>query len=395
MSAGPGIAGLVLAAELIFEKSRPGRHGLSLPALDVPLSSPPKALTRKEDCNLPEVSELCVVRHFTRLSSWNFGIDLGSYPLGSCTMKYNPRVNEAIAQLPGFTNIHPYQPEELSQGALRLIYELEHALSEISGMDRVSQQPAAGAQGELVGVKIIRDFHESKGNPRKKILIPDTAHGTNPASCTLAGYEVVTIKTENGILESHTVAKLMDNDVAALMLTNPNTLGLFETEIKEIAKIVHDKGGLVYCDGANLNAIMGIVKLGDLGIDVMHFNLHKTFSTPHGGGGPGAGPVGVKKFLEQFLPSPLVEKKNGSYKIYLVGEKSIGRLKGYFGNFLVLVRAYAYIRALGAPGLKRVSQMAVLNANYLKAVLIDYFDLPFNDRPCMHEVIFSDKKQQN
>lgn len=394
MSAGPGKTGLLLAEQLIFEKGQPGRGGFSLPDFDVPISTPTKSLTRKEDCDLPEVNELGVIRHYTRLSSWNFGIDLGSYPLGSCTMKYNPRVNETIASLPGFSNIHPYQPESLSQGALRLIYELEQALAEISGMDRVSLQPAAGAQGELAGVKMIRAYHESRGNPRKKILIPDTAHGTNPASCTLAGYEVVTIKTEKGILESTAVSKLMDDDVAAVMLTNPNTLGLFETDIKDIAKVVHDKGGLVYCDGANLNALMGIVKLGDLGIDVMHFNLHKTFSTPHGGGGPGAGPVGAKKELVPFLPSPIIEKKNGSYEIHPIGEKSIGRLKGFFGNFLVLVRAYAYIRSLGASGLKRVSQMAVLNANYLKSILKDYYDLPFDGGPCMHEAVFTDKQQQ-
>jgi glycine dehydrogenase subunit 2 len=394
MSKDPGRQGLVLAEPLIFEKSKPGRLGISLPSFDIPKSTPPKEKIRKIECALPEVSELGVVRHFTRLSSWNFSIDTGSYPLGSCTMKYNPRVNEVIASFPGFSHVHPYQPEELSQGALRLMYELEHSLAEISGMDKVSLQPAAGAQGELAGVKMIRKFHESSGNPRKKILIPDTAHGTNPASCTLSGYAVVSIKTEKGILEASAVSKLMDEDVAALMLTNPNTLGLFETEIKEICKIVHDKGALVYCDGANLNAIMGIVKLGELGIDVMHFNLHKTFSTPHGGGGPGAGPVGVKKILEPFLPTPLVERSNGTYHLRSVGNKSIGRLKGFYGNFLVLVRAYAYIRALGASGLKRVSEMAVLNANYLKSLLIKYYDLPFNSHNCMHEVVFSDRKQQ-
>ena len=394
MSVGPGTRGLVLREPLIFEKSQTGRKGTSLPDFDVPVAKPPKQGSRKGKIGLPEVNELGVVRHYTRLSSWNFGIDLGSYPLGSCTMKYNPRVNELVASLPGFAHIHPYEPEELVQGALRLMYELEQALAEISGMDRVTLQPAAGAQGEFAGVKMIRAYHDANGNPRKKILIPDTAHGTNPASCTLCGYEVVPIQTEHGILEPGVLKPLMDQDVAAIMLTNPNTLGLFERQIVEISKIVHDFGGLVYCDGANLNATMGIIKPGDLGVDVMHFNLHKTFSTPHGGGGPGAGPVGVKKFLEPFLPGPMVDRANGSYHFAPAGKQSIGRLKAYYGNFLVSVRAYAYIRGLGSGGLRKVSEMAVLNANYLRERLRDHFDLPFDKEPCMHEAVFSDKKQQ-
>ncbi len=384
-----GTTGLVLNEKLLFEHSDPGRKGYSLPKLDVPAASLPAELCRDEIQGFPELSEVDVVRHFTRLSTWNYGVDSGFYPLGSCTMKYNPKVNEAAARLPGLSDIHPATPAHLSQGILELMYRLQTALAEVSGFDRVTLQPAAGAHGELAGMLVIRAWHEARGSKRSKVLIPDTAHGTNPATASLAGYDVVPIASE-GVLTLEEVEAHMDDDVAALMVTNPNTLGLFETNIEAICKLVHERGGLVYCDGANLNALMGIARPGDMGIDVMHFNLHKTFSTPHGGGGPGAGPVGVTKALIPYLPGPGVARDGDSYRFESDNADSIGRLLAFHGNVGILVRAYAYIRSMGGEGLKRASQMAVLNANYIRARLEGVYDLPYKRRS-LHEVIFSDK----
>lgn len=382
---------------LIFEKSSAKRTGVSIPKPDCPEVTPQdvisKEFLRDDIKGFPEVSEIDTVRHFTQLSQWNFGVDTGFYPLGSCTMKYNPKINEDTARLAGFSKAHPYQSDELSQGALQLMYELEGFLCEISGMDAVTLQPAAGAHGELCGMLMIAQHFKEKGKPRKKVIIPDTAHGTNPASSHLAGFSVVPIKEENGgVITSDAVAAVMDEDTAALMLTNPNTLGLFERNIKEIADIVHKKGGFIYCDGANLNALMGIAKLGDMGVDVIQFNLHKTFSTPHGGGGPGSGPVGVKKSLEPFLPKPRIIKKGKRFSLDYNRPTSIGRLKAFYGNFAIMVRAYSYIRAMGAEGLKKASEMAVLNANYIKEKLKGRYHLAYN-QTCMHECVLSDKTQ--
>jgi len=391
----PGTSGLQLNEKLIFDHSDPGRKGYSLPKLDVPAATLPAILVRKEVAGFPEVSEVDVVRHFTRLSTWNYGVDSGFYPLGSCTMKYNPKVNEKAARLDGFANCHPYTPEALSQGSLAMMFDLQEALAEISGFAAVTLQPAAGAHGELAGMLMIRAWHEAKGNKRTKVLIPDTAHGTNPATAALCGYDVVPIESKGaGVLTAETVAEFMSDDVAALMVTNPNTLGLFESDIKKICDIVHQGGGLVYCDGANLNALMGIARPGDMGIDVMHFNLHKTFSTPHGGGGPGAGPVGVTAALEPFLPTPVIAKDGERYRLETDRPQSIGRLRSFYGNFGVLVRAWSYILTLGATGLKRASQMAVLNANYIRARLESVYDLPHKHRS-LHEVVFSDKDLEN
>jgi glycine dehydrogenase subunit 2 len=380
---------------LIFERSRAGRIGCSLPQAfgdsATADSDIPPPLRRKQEAALPEVDELTVVRHFTRLSNWNHSIDVGMYPLGSCTMKYNPRINEQLARLPGFARLHPYAPPHHCQGALQLMYELSNLLAEIAGFARVSLQPAAGAHGELTGVMMIRAYHTAAGRPRRTVLVPDTAHGTNPASSKLAGYEVVEIPSgKDGILTPEAVQKAMNDDVAAIMLTNPNTLGLFESNICEIAQVIHDGGGLVYCDGANLNSIVGLARPGDMGVDVMQFNLHKTFATPHGGGGPGAGPVGVSAALEPFLPVPLVEKHGDRFVLVDDRPQSIGRMKGFYGNFAVLVRAYAYIRELGHAGLKHAAEMAVLNANYVRAKLEGTYYLPY-PRRSMHEVVFSDK----
>ncbi|MDT8445141.1 MAG: aminomethyl-transferring glycine dehydrogenase subunit GcvPB, partial [Desulfuromonadales bacterium] len=316
-------------------------------------------------------------------------VDSGFYPLGSCTMKYNPKVNEVAARIPGLASIHPATPAHLAQGTLELMYRLQGALAEISGFARVTLQPAAGAQGELTGMLVVRAWHEARGSKRTKVLIPDTAHGTNPATASLTGYDVVPIASE-GILTLEEVEAHMDDDVAALMVTNPNTLGLFETNIEAICKLVHERGGLVYCDGANLNALMGIARPGDMGIDVMHFNLHKTFSTPHGGGGPGSGPVGVTEELIPYLPGPGVVRDGESYRLDAAQRDSIGRLLAFHGNVGVMVRAYAYIRSMGAAGLKHASEMAVLNANYVRARLEGVYDLPYNGRS-LHEVVFSDK----
>jgi glycine dehydrogenase subunit 2 len=384
---------------LLFERSRDGRRGYQLPELDVPPADPVTTLgaerVRDDRTDLPELSEVDVVRHFTRLSTWNAAVDLGLYPLGSCTMKYNPKINERLARLPGFAQAHPLQPEALSQGFLELAWTLERHLAEVSGMDRVSLQPAAGAQGELAGIMMIRAYHDKRGEKRDKVLIPDTAHGTNPASAALNSYDVVEIPSgPDGILHPEAVEAAMDDRVAAIMITNPNTLGLFERHIARICEIVHAGGGLVYGDGANLNATLGIARPGDLGIDVMHFNLHKTFSTPHGGGGPGSGPVGVKNILAPYLPTPLIvrEETDGAPRFRLDDDlpRTVGRLHGNFGNVGMFVRAYAYLRSLGPDGLRRCSEMAVLNANYLLARLRSAFHVPY-DEPVMHECVLSDR----
>ncbi len=392
---GMGERGLSLTEPLLFERSTAGRTGSSLPALDVPRADPSALfgdLVRREAPLLAELSEPEVVRHFVRLSTWNFSIDSGFYPLGSCTMKFNPKINEWAARLPGFARLHPYSPEAMIQGALDLMFSLERLLAEICGMDRVTLQPAAGAQGELTGLMMIQKYLAHRGNPRKKILIPDTAHGTNPASTTLNGYEAIEIRSGGrGTIEAKEVAAAMNDDVAAIMITNPNTCGLFERHIVEICEIVHTKGGLVYGDGANLNAILGKSRPGDAGIDVMQFNLHKTFTTPHGGGGPGCGPVGVKKHLEPYLPKPTVEKDGARYFFDYARPHSVGRVRSFYGNFGMMVRAYAYIREMGGEGLTRASELAVLNANYLRALLADVYPAPFEER-CLHEVILTDRR---
>lgn len=383
---------------LIFEQGGEGRRGYSLPKWDVEAVEIqqvlPSHLLRKELKDFPQLSEVDVVRHFTRLSQWNYGVDSGFYPLGSCTMKYNPKLNEEVARMKGFVHIHPYQPESLVQGILKLMYELGGFLTEITGMDQATLQPAAGAHGELTGMMMIRAALQARGERRKKVLVPDTAHGTNCSTSTLASYQVVEIKSnDQGIISPDRVASVMDEDVAAIMVTNPNTLGLFEEDLAEVAEIVHRRGGFVYCDGANLNALMGIVKLGDLGVDMVHLNLHKTFSTPHGGGGPGAGPLAVKKELAPFLPVPVIEKEGDVYRLNFDRPQSIGRIKAFYGNFGVALKAYAYILSMGAEGLKRASEMAVLNANYLMKRLKGWYHLPY-DRPCMHECVFTDRYQE-
>ena len=379
---------------LIFEVSSPGRKAYSLPELEVPDTCVrdflPEGEIRKTAPELPEVAEIDLVRHFTRLSQLNHGVDIGFYPLGSCTMKYNPKVNEEVANLPGFTDIHPYAPAETVQGALELMYNLQNYLCEIGGMDEMSLQPAAGAHGELTGINIIRAYHKSRNDSaRTKILIPDAAHGTNPASGVLAGFQTVQIPSDSrGGVDVEALEKVMDETVAGLMLTNPNTLGLFDENIERITKIVHDKGGLLYYDGANANAILGICRPGDMGFDVMHFNLHKTFATPHGGGGPGSGPVGVKKHLAPFLPVPIVKSDGEKYYLDYDKPQSIGQMKSFYGNFLVMVKAYAYIVSLGPDGLKAVSENAVLNANYLLRRILEYYDLPY-ERHYKHEFVVS------
>ncbi|HUT03215.1 MAG TPA: aminomethyl-transferring glycine dehydrogenase subunit GcvPB [bacterium] len=389
--------GLVQEEGLIFERSREGKRAFSLPEPDVPVRGlaeiVPGNLLRDELKGFPEVSEVDVVRHFTRLSTWNYGVDTGYYPLGSCTMKYNPKVNEDISRLPGFAQSHPYQGDELSQGALRLMLELAEFLAEIGGMAKVSLAPAAGAHGELTGTAIIRAFHTRSGNPRSKIIVPDSAHGTNPASTSRCGYESIEIRSnEHGCADPHAVAAVMTNDVAGIMITNPNTLGIFEENICEIAEIVHSKGGLVYCDGANLNAVMGIARFGEMGVDVMHFNLHKTFSTPHGGGGPGGGPVGVVEKLAPFLPLPTIEKGPHGFYLNYDSADSIGRIISFYGNFGVMVKAYCWIRSLGPDGIKAATENAVINANYIRQRLKKHYHLPY-DRLCKHECVFSDASQ--
>ena len=388
-----GTTGLILNEPLLWEKGRKGRCGFSLPRRDVE-SFPLSPELTGEGPDFPDLSEVDVVRHYTRLSQWNFGVDTGMYPLGSCTMKYSPKSNERQASLPGFSGAHPLLPASLSQGVLGLMFELEQYLAEITGMDATTLQPAAGAHGELTGMLLIHAFHRSKGVLRSKIIVPDTAHGTNPASAALCGYRPVPVRSnEQGILPVEAIAQVMDEETAGIMVTNPNTLGLFEENIQEIAKIVHAKGGLVYCDGANMNAVMGIVQMGKIGVDIIHLNLHKTFSTPHGGGGPGSGPVCVKKHLEPFLPVPRVVVENGKYALSENYPQSVGKLQAFHGNVGVIIKAYCYIRSMGPKNLKKASQLAVLNANYIKEMLRGTLDLPY-DRPCMHECVFSDKHQR-
>ncbi|MBM4325814.1 MAG: glycine dehydrogenase subunit 2 [Deltaproteobacteria bacterium] len=388
----PGATGLVLNEPLLWEKGKQGRSGMSIPPRDVDRSPFPEELLGTPP-EFPDLSEVDVVRHYTRLSQWNFGVDTGMYPLGSCTMKYNPKINEKLAGLPGFSKAHPLLPHHLCQGALALMFELERLLAEVTGMHAVSLQPAAGAQGELAGMLIIHAYHKSRNSQRSKIIVPDTAHGTNPASAAICGYRPVKVKSnEQGVLTPESIAALMDEETAGIMVTNPNTLGLFEEHISEIGRIVHEKGGLVYCDGANMNALMGIVDMGKTGVDVLHLNLHKTFSGPHGGGGPGSGPVCVRKDLERFLPVPRVVEQEGQYVLSEQFPETIGKVHAFYGSFGVLVRAYSYILSMG-PELKRASQLAVLNANYIKERLRGAFHLAY-DRPCMHECVFSDKLQR-
>jgi len=388
---------MITSEPLMFELSASGRTAFSLPSCDVPevpveMLIPVELLTQLEP-QLPELSEVDVVRHFTRLSTLNYGLDTGFYPLGSCTMKYNPKVNERLARLPGFTALHPYQPESMTQGALQLMAELQEDLCELTGMDGFTLQPAAGAHGELTGMLIVRAYHQQRGDhKRTKVIVPDAAHGTNPATSAMAGYEIIVVPSNaRGGVDIEELKKVINDEVAALMLTNPNTVGLFEENIVEITKLIHDAGGLLYYDGANTNAIMGITRPGDMGFDVVHLNLHKTFATPHGGGGPGSGPVGVKAFLAPFLPKPVVvRRENGTYALEDNMPLSIGRVRSFYANFNVLVKAYAYIRSLGGPGLRAASENAVLNANYLMSILKDHYFLPF-ERVCKHEFVITPK----
>lgn len=381
---------------LIFELSDQEKSAFSLPPLDVPPQE--KELSRlplrDEIRDFPQVSEPEVVRHFHRLSRTNYSVDEGFYPLGSCTMKFNPKVNEKIASFPGFTGGHPLLPEDLVQGNLRVLKMLEELLVEITGMEAFTLQPAAGAHGELTGMMIIRAYLEAQGNPRQYVLIPDSAHGTNPSSAHLCGYQVIEIKSnERGTIDLSSLREAMTEEVAALMLTNPNTLGIFESDIEEIADIVHQRGGFLYMDGANMNALVGRFRPGDSGVDVIHLNLHKTFSTPHGGGGPGSGPVGVKKKLEPFLPIPVIIREGDKFRLEYNRPQSIGRIRSFYGNFLVVVKALAYIRALGSQGLKEVSEIAVLNANYIRKSLEGIYHLQY-ETPTLHECVFSDRFQK-
>lgn len=381
--------------KLIFELSQPGRTGYKLPELDVEEKDNliPEELLSNEELDLPEVSEVDVVRHYTNLSTLNFGVDTGMYPLGSCTMKYNPKINEEIIANPKLARLHPKQDDYQVQGALEAMYTLQKSLCEISAMDYMTLQPAAGAHGEITAITIFKKYHEVNGNTEKnEIIVPDSAHGTNPATAAMAGYKVVEVKSNaNGVVDVEDLRKVVNEKTAGLMLTNPNTLGLFETKIKEIAEIVHEAGGLLYYDGANANAILGHARPGDMGFDAIHFNVHKTFSTPHGGGGPGAGPVGVKKFLRDYLPKPIVEKDGDKYFLDYSMEHSIGRMKDFQGHFGILMRALTYILTMGSDGLKCASTTAVLNANYLQAQLKDDYNLP-HDFICKHEFVLGGLK---
>ena len=384
--------------KVIFELSSEGRKGYRLPNIDVPEVEPsellPKNLLREDEIDLPEVSEVDVVRHYTALSNKNYTVDNGFYPLGSCTMKYNPKINEDIAALSGFSKIHPLQDENISQGALELMYDLKVRLCEITGLDDFTLQPAAGAHGEYTGLLIIKAYHEKRGDKKRtKIIVPDSAHGTNPASASVAGFDIVEINSgEDGRVSIEELKKVLNDEIAGLMLTNPSTLGLFEKDIKLISELVHEAGGLLYYDGANLNAIMGIARPGDMGFDVCHLNMHKTFSTPHGGGGPGSGPVGVKKHLAKFLPIPTLEKENDKFILDYNRPDSLGKIRSLYGNFGVMVKAYTYILTMGKDGLKAASQNAVLNANYIKESLRDYYNIGKDDI-CKHEVILSTLKE--
>ncbi|MCR1954476.1 aminomethyl-transferring glycine dehydrogenase subunit GcvPB [Clostridioides mangenotii] len=377
---------------LLIDISKKGRKAYSLPKLDIEdilLTDMVDAdLLKETELRLPEISEVDLIRHYTNLSNKNFGVDTGFYPLGSCTMKYNPKINEDMASNPNFTEIHPYQPVDTVQGSLELMYNLSQMLCEITGMDDVTLQPSAGSHGELTGLMLIKEYHLNRGDTKRtKVIIPDAAHGTNPASAAMADFDVIQINSnKDGSVNMEELKSILNDEVAALMLTNPSTLGLFEENIKEIADIVHEAGGLLYYDGANMNAIMGITRPGDMGFDVVHLNIHKTFSTPHGGGGPGSGPVGVKKELIPFLPVPVIERVDERYELNYEKEKSIGKIKNFYGNFGVLVRAYTYILTMGSDGLKEASTMAVLNANYIKESLKDDYILPI-DRICKHEFV--------
>jgi len=386
--------------KLIFEKSVKGRQGFKVPDLDTGKKSDiPKKYRRQEDAQFPEVSELDAVRHFTQLSQKNYSVDANFYPLGSCTMKYNPRFTELVAGLAGFAQLHPLMSQlrkgdELTQGALRVLYEMGELLNEITGMDAFTMQPLAGAHGELTGVMMMAAYHRAKGNKKKYIIIPDSAHGTNPASAAIAGYETISIPSdENGVMDIDKLKEKLDDQVAGVMLTSPNTLGIFNSDIDKIAKMVHDVDGLMYYDGANLNAILGRCRPGDIGFDIVHVNLHKTFSTPHGGGGPGSGPVGVKENLIPFLPISRVEKKDDeTFTLNYDYKDSIGYVASFYGNFAIILRAFAYILMLGQKGLIDTSNHAVLNANYIMSSLKEYYQLPY-DRICMHECVFSASKQ--
>ncbi|MCC6728236.1 MAG: aminomethyl-transferring glycine dehydrogenase subunit GcvPB [Chthonomonadales bacterium] len=388
-----------MSTGLIWDRSAPGRAGSSLPACDVPRREPADLLGAghlRADLPLPEVSELDVVRHFTRLSHRNYAIDLGLYPLGSCTMKYNPKVNERAARLPGFARLHPLQAEEGAQGALELLHRVQTMLAEIAGMAASTVQPAAGAHGELLSLMMIHDHHRACGDERRDtVLIPDSAHGTNPASAARCGFRVRAIASgPDGLMDMAALERAADDRTAALMLTNPNTLGLFETSILEICRLVHERGGLVYCDGANMNALLGVARPGDMGFDVMHFNLHKTFSTPHGGGGPGCGAIAVKQMLEPYLPVPVVARSDDdTYRLDWDRPQAVGSIHSFYGAFLIALRAYAYMRTLGPTGLRTVAECAVLNANYMRARLRPHYDIPF-DRTCMHEVVLSASRQK-
>ena len=388
---------VVLEEGTLFEISRPGACGYNLSKLDVPLTNAQHLyanLSRKNMCELPEISEPEVVRHYTRLSTWNYAIDLGIYPLGSCTMKHNPRFNEEIARSAVLCELHPYDPPEWSQGHLRIMYELQEDLKEITGLAGVSLQPSAGAQGEFSGLKMISSYHKSKGRIRHLILTPDTSHGTNPASATLAGFKTVQIKTDaDGCLSAEAVKSALTDDVAAVMITNPNTLGFFEKNIVKISEYLKEKDALLYIDGANMNAVLGISRPSAYGADVIHFNLHKTFTTPHGGGGPGSGPIAVSERLLSFLPIPIVEKQGEKYLLNYDISQTIGRLKSFYGNFGMIIRAWCYIRSLGGEGLRQVSENAILNANYIKAKLKDVLHIPV-DGQHLHEVVFNDKNQK-
>jgi glycine dehydrogenase subunit 2 len=389
---------------LVFEKSAPGKRAYKMPLLDVPEVDAAKLLGdahRKTPGLLPELSEIEIIRHFTRLSTWNYAIDLGMYPLGSCTMKYNPRVNEFVARIEGLADAHPYRPESLAQGILEVLDLLQRCLLDITGMEAITLQPAAGAHGEFTGILLVRAWHESQGNARRKVLIPDSAHGTNPATAAICGYQVENLKSNaQGGIDLEALARQVDEDTAALMLTNPSTLGVFENEIHKIADILHAKGALLYMDGANMNALVGKVRPGDFGVDVMHLNLHKTFSTPHGGGGPGSGPVACKKFLEPFLPTPVLLRRTRTEGPGTEGQlyweydrpQSVGRVRAFYGNTGMFIRALAYILANGPDGLRQTTEDAVLNANYIRKNLEDLYELPYKT-PSMHEVVFSDKRQ--
>jgi glycine dehydrogenase subunit 2 len=399
---------------LLFEKSSPGKRAYKLPPLDVPAVDTAGLLGaahRTQSAELPELSEIEIIRHFTRLSTWNYAIDLGMYPLGSCTMKYNPRVNEYVARIEGLAEAHPYRPVALAQGILEVIDLLQRCLMEITGMDAITLQPAAGAHGEFTGILLVRAWHESQGNARRKILIPDSAHGTNPATAAICGYTVENLKSNaEGGIDLDALTRQVDEETAALMLTNPSTIGVFESEIHKIADILHAKGALLYMDGANMNALVGKARPGDFGVDVMHLNLHKTFSTPHGGGGPGSGPVACKAFLEPFLPTPVLVRKEGTEGLETKGlgteglgtggalrweydrPQSVGRVRAFYGNTGMFIRALAYILANGPDGLRQTTEDAVLNANYIRKKLEDVYELPYKTAS-MHEVVFSDKRQ--